>query len=1270
MKRRAEAAYGSSPPRRARQMHDAYSESTSAASSSRSRPSTSPPTRSVPAVPSSWTGRAQAKAAAKASTKAKPKAKPKGRPKGVPKGRARPAVKAMAKRRGRPRLSGDPVPAPSAAGAWPRCHEVYDPTCARCIFGRRKGTWQKIHGSFTRRTASGCLVQACWLQERPARLGQRWGIGCGVCAHLVQRASSLRDNGIGHLRRRWTTKWARFEISSVHCMQASCLQLHAQSAIHLTALKAMQLPDVSLSQLVCHDPSDTSLLVGAVPQLHDWVRAWRTVRSPISFLKHEKTEAYVTCKRGDARHLTRTAIKDMVEIMVEVVRETKRRILATADHASISLDDEAPYRVVRYRCARQKIDTDAADSMAAPWLADGDGVLSVLRNAGQAPSTEALDEDYSKKICLSIQTALQRLATPMGKGQQPDVDVMQRFKEVLSSYSSDGGRPMRKCGKLLQQGYPRLVLCLLDKAHNVRRASLPITMEENFKSWWHAVWGSKHSLIPDLQNSSEWRMRFHVLQQAVLKASGNMAGQAQGASEHNNLAAAIKTLSFAKQRFDSFSSPQGKFIALLLPVALLLAAQSMDHRLDGRVRHRCREMLERLTGENILLAGLAADFGAEVLRFVRHFDVRDPDIAATLRLRDDFVCRLRRLFSEGRILLEPEPDGSILPETFTHMGVRTAMAAAPIQYGDRMHCLWGPTDKAKCKEIMSGLHVVVDAVISRCYSDMSEPDLHMAFALFDLPLWQQFKVQADDDPGTWGDNVASMKRRAARLARALGLDSHVLWQETSAAVHAFLEDEAAVSNACEKQDSRPCWRRVLRGEQLPGCQSRFQVLQEAVAFYVSVQDGECSVERDLAQLRELLKHHEASLDERGVCAAMLLELRLDGPRQESDLALRLSGEEVAQDAEAALLDPFALADKAVLKMTSFTRRCAQLWIQHHGRRFRCYKERADKGQTRVKRQGTMASVFRGQVKASNALASMQRPPAGNSATVVPGMRLSSFAQRSSERLRQNGRWNAELEKFQKLTESKNAERAQERARQLARQPPLMPPLRVGRVFKKGPCIQLQRQTVVADLSTECNAAEAFPGCRYKRCQGNISYEDFQRTSILAVDDAVAVEQGRAGRTDAIIRDCLLSSKLTWLLGLVALGKGIASIAHWKTRNRCRHIRDYDAAHKLVPAGIFLSAEFRHGHGAVARWLARIVALPESRWRICDMEAEADWLVTDSLSLCKFLAAVRRLARHDSELTCEGSNWKLGPTGQLPNKPGAKRRAAPVFEGDAAEAESD
>ena len=68
-----------------------------------------------------------------------------------------------------------------------------------------------------------------------------------------------------------------------------------------------------------------------------------------------------------------------------------------------------------------------------------------------------------------------------------------------------------------------------------------------------------------------------------------------------------------------------------------------------------------------------------------------------------------------------------------------------------------------------------------------------------------------------------------------------------------------------------------------------------------------------------------------------------------------------------------------------------------------------------------------------------------------------------------------------------------------------------------------------------------------------------------------------------------------------------------------------------------------------------------------MEAEADWLVTDSF---KFLAAVRRLARHDSELTCEGSNWKLGPTGQLPNKPGAKRRAAPVFEGDAAEAESD
>ena len=328
--------------------------------------------------------------------------------------------------------------------------------------------------------------------------------------------------------------------------------------------------------------------------------------------------------------------RQMLRVMAEVVRQQKRERILQADSIAIALDDKAPFRVVRFRCA-------SIAGIDAHPLRVHEGVLTVLRHGGQstAMSCEDLDQDYSLRVADSVQVAMERLATPLG-GSEPDQAVLDKFRQCLRSYASDGGAPVRKCGQLLQERYPQLKLMIHDRAHVIRRAALPLTLEEKFHTFWHHVFDKRHAVVPDLQNSSEWLLRLELIQRELLQHSP-MSGR---------LRQAIRTIGFAKQRFDSFASPQAKYVALLVPIAILLASTASDTRKDNKVRQRCLEGLRRMTAEHTLLAGLAADFSSEVLRFVRQHDVRDHDIATTLMQKSEFVERLRVLLLGCRLWLE------------------------------------------------------------------------------------------------------------------------------------------------------------------------------------------------------------------------------------------------------------------------------------------------------------------------------------------------------------------------------------------------------------------------------------------------------------------------------------------------------------------------------------------------------------------------------------------------------------------------------------------
>ena len=68
-------------------------------------------------------------------------------------------------------------------------HEGGVPGCARCRFYTFGAGWIRSHGTVQdpRKSERTMLV---WVQERPARFGGQWGLGCFFCAQAALGAQS------------------------------------------------------------------------------------------------------------------------------------------------------------------------------------------------------------------------------------------------------------------------------------------------------------------------------------------------------------------------------------------------------------------------------------------------------------------------------------------------------------------------------------------------------------------------------------------------------------------------------------------------------------------------------------------------------------------------------------------------------------------------------------------------------------------------------------------------------------------------------------------------------------------------------------------------------------------------------------------------------------------------------------------------------------------------------------------------------------------------
>ena len=147
-----------------------------------------------------------------------------------------------------------------------------------------------------------------------------------------------------------------------------------------------------------------------------------------------------------------------------------------------------------------------------------------------------------------------------------------------------------------------------------------------------------------------------------------------------------------------------------------------------------------------------------------------------------------------------------------------------------------------------------------------------------------------------------------------------------------------------------------------------------LCFYLALEVSSCTLERNFSELRRFVDTHcgASQADSNDIEAA--LELRLDGPQVEEEVCLRKCASTGTESPGLLRLSKKVQVSLAVdgsesplLELNAFSRRLAELWIEHHGRRFHVYRKRQDSGLQKGPREGTESSLIAAQKRARSKL---------------------------------------------------------------------------------------------------------------------------------------------------------------------------------------------------------------------------------------------------------------------------------------------------------------
>lgn len=387
------------------------------------------------------------------------------------------------------------------------------------------------------------------------------------------------------------------------------------------------------------------------------------------------------------------------------------------------------------------------------------------------------------------------------------------------------------------------------------------------------------------------------------------------------------------------------------------------------------------------------------------------------------------------------------------------------------------------------------------------------------------------------------------------------------------------------RDNRVAWSQVLQGS-IVDVNDQLETLLPMLYIYLCAVDSTCGVERDLGALTRVLQAHKGPIDTDGTTVAYCTEVLLDGPTDESGLALHASGGGV---------------DSSLLP-TDLVRECAALWVKLHGRRFRVYQHGRKPGPKRP-RSGTMSEVKRKVTLGMDTLVS-RCAPADDTPTIL-GLARTSFRRSGDNPAMGKGL----LGRFDALTKSKHEDHIKLLCARRSRQNPYADvafnprhTLRRGNVLRgRGDALPSHAPTlkarpghqriVVMSCCREPLAARS--GYVVKgldtRCTADQLLSAFRRSDVVAFDSTWTLDQ--VPRLSTILTAAFFVT--------IALGKAALSRSSWAscppTGPPSAAIVQFLPICTTIKQNLVLTEVFTRNHELLATVMELVARLPTSKW---------------------------------------------------------------------------
>ena len=427
--------------------------------------------------------------------------------------------------------------------------------------------------------------------------------------------------------------------------------------------------------------------------------------------------------------------------------------------------------------------------------------------------------------------------------------------------------------------------------------------------------------------------------------------------------------------------------------------------------------MKKLDSKFCAAIGASADWGIICNWFLRLFDVANHDIAKSRSQIDCMIETLDAVFVNGSVfqrLFEPASGGmnsvsrgvafeEPLPQVHPAVdagGVEVGFITAKVVRNLRKKfvfyagglpvLLWGELKPDESQELLHRLHNVASLTKERLLADFPRDDVRSALAVFDRRL-----VQKGFGPFPDSDVRRFLLRGTRQLAGLLGCEEAAAVLQYNGVLPYMLRQMAPLQPLAEKTNQE-AWATLLDDEVWDhACPNRLRAtsgsLARLIRFYISIEDGECTVERDLGLLREhLLEHRTSDIAFLNDCLVM----KLCGPKTTSEF-------------------DDGTVDSSV-ELTPFSRECASLWRQLFGLRVGHYngsataasksKRLQPDGLLRRSTLGVLAAArlavaaARSKSRQARSSGSVPSPGAGAARSALWNDRMTKFKQRSNRNI--------------------------------------------------------------------------------------------------------------------------------------------------------------------------------------------------------------------------------------------------------------------------------